>query len=153
MCVYVCFVAFYMFVLHENHLEGHKLLYEHICGKNIWVRLNIGPKKGPQGGPQLRDQHCQAMAKRLTSRQTVYKEICRPWVSQMEQTFLKVQDFMNQPKKPSSMGRGLTNCLSIVTLIGACCLPCFRNVMGEFGISPQAFEKQQDDYFRCLWVF
>ena len=30
MHVYVCFVNFYMFVLNETHVVGHKLVYEHI---------------------------------------------------------------------------------------------------------------------------
>ena len=45
--VYVCFVAFYVFVLDETHVVGPKLVYEHILSGNIQVRLHIGPTKGP----------------------------------------------------------------------------------------------------------
>ena len=57
----------------------------------------------------------------------------------MDSIFLKVEDSLNQPKKPPSTGRGLTNGPSMIMLMGDCFLPAFCNVRGEFGISPQVF--------------
>ncbi len=36
LCVYVCFVKFYMFVLDETHVRGVKLIEDRIWVGNIW---------------------------------------------------------------------------------------------------------------------
>ena len=53
LCVYACFVKFYVFVLDEIHLIGTKFLYEHVWVRN--VQENI-PKDHPrvlEEGPKL----------------------------------------------------------------------------------------------------
>ena len=47
LCVYVCFVNFYVFVLDQNHVVGPKLVYKHIWVGNLRIGLHIGPRKGP----------------------------------------------------------------------------------------------------------
>ena len=90
MFVYVSFVEFYMFVFYETHVVGPKLLYKHIWGRNVHVRLHRGPKRVPKGGHQLRDQHCHVVAKRRTSWQLLDQAKARRWVSSMETTLFKV---------------------------------------------------------------
>ena len=47
LCVYTCFVEFYVFVMDKTHVVGPKLVYDHIWVVNVQVRLHIVPTKGP----------------------------------------------------------------------------------------------------------
>ena len=47
LCVYVCFVEIYIFVLIEVHVRGVKLIEYHIWFGNFWENYTEGPSKGP----------------------------------------------------------------------------------------------------------
>ena len=45
LCVLACFVQFYVFVLNEIHVRGHKIVYKYIRVGNVQVKL---PKDHPR---------------------------------------------------------------------------------------------------------
>ena len=54
LCVYACFVKFYVFALDKIDMVGPKLVYKHIWDGNFRVRLHVGSTRGPRGGPKSR---------------------------------------------------------------------------------------------------
>ena len=39
LCVYACFVKFYMLVFDEIHVRGNKIVYKNIWAGNIWANI------------------------------------------------------------------------------------------------------------------
>ena len=69
--VYVCFIVFDVFVLHETHVLGLKHVYDNIWVGNVHVRIHIGPTRGPKGEPLLElntARQCQTTTQMKASR-------------------------------------------------------------------------------------
>ena len=52
MCVYACFIIFYVYVLDETYVVGNKLVYKHIWDGIAQVWLYVGLTRCPRVGPQ-----------------------------------------------------------------------------------------------------
>ena len=51
LCVYACFVEFYIFVLDQIDVECSKLIYKRIWIGNVWVRFHVGSTRGQEEDP------------------------------------------------------------------------------------------------------
>ena len=66
LCVWACFIEFYVFVLDEIHVRGPKLIYEHIWVGNVWAQLHVGPIRGPRKRTPTWSSTLQGSGNRLT---------------------------------------------------------------------------------------
>ena len=120
--VYACIVEFYVFVFDEIYVVGNKIVYKHILVRNFWVRIHIGPIRGPRRRIPSWSSILQGSGNRLP--QTMASPPDDGLSMGGIDVFWRLRSFKRN-QQTSSMGCGLTHGPSMMMSIGLWFLAVF----------------------------